>query len=175
MKKTENPGSVAPPNLSRMRLRLKQVFWPVVVFAVILIFALLSIPILDGPNSHMRANEAASVGMLRTLNKLQAEYASKFPHKGFACHLFQFKTLGELKDLYGADEFLVTGMRVGYKFEVTDCEAGPDGVVKHYQFTVVPREPGKSGVGAFCSDESGALWYDPKGSATNCLTSRRPL
>jgi hypothetical protein len=175
MEKSGNSKSIDLPQPSRVRLWRRQDLWPIVVFAVVLISVFLSIPILDGPNSRRAANEAVTVGALRTLNKFQNEYASKSAERGFACHLLQFKTLASLKDLYAADEFLTSGTRSGYRFELTNCQPDACGVAKHYQITAVPLEPGRSGVRAFCSDESGALWYDPKGSASDCLASRRLL
>jgi hypothetical protein len=175
MDKAGIPKSVAWPQHSRVRIWRKQDFWPVVVVAVVIIFVILSIPVLDGPNSRRTANEAVTVGTLRTLNRFQDEYATSSPEKSFACQLLQFKTLTSLKDLYAADEFLASGTRSGYRFEVRNCQPDSGGVARHYQITAVPVEPGKSGVRAFCSDESGALWYDPKSSASNCLASRRLL
>jgi len=175
MGKAGNPKSVALPQHSRLRIWRKQDFWPVFVVAVVFTFMVLSIPVLDGPNSRRTANEAVTVGRLRTLNRFQDEYASKSSEKSFACHLLQFKTLTSLNDLYAVDEFLTSGTRSGYRFEVTNCQPDSGGVARHYQITAVPLEPGKSGVRAFCSDESGTLWYDPEGSASNCLASRRLL
>jgi hypothetical protein len=175
MDKAGLPKSAVLPQHSRVRIWRKQDFWPVVIVAVVFIFLVLSIPVFDGPNSRRTAKEAVAVGTLRTLNRFQDEYAGKSSEKSFACHLLQFKTLTSLKDLYAGDEFLTSGTRSGYRFEVTNCQPDSGGVAKHYQITAVPVEPGKSGVRAFCSDESGALWYDPKGSASNCLASRRLL
>jgi hypothetical protein len=175
MWKPGNPKSIDFAQPSRLRLWRKQDFWPVVAFAVVFIFVFLSIPVLDGPGSRRSAREAAIVGTLRTLNRVQSEYASESSNQGFACDLLQFKSMESLKDLYVSEEFLASGTRSGYRFEVMNCQPDSVGVTRHYQIRAVPLDPGKSGVRAFCSDESGTLWYDPKGSASNCLASRRLL
>ena len=138
----------------------------------VLFVAFISLPVLDGPKGH--ANEAASVSMLRTLNSLQNNYAAAHPTIGFACELARLKPAEPVKDPY-FEEFLVTGERSGYNFAITDCHADQNGVVTHYQITAVPRKPGKSGIRAFCTDESGLFWYDSAGSAANCLASGRQL
>jgi hypothetical protein len=48
-------------------------------------------------------------------------------------------------------------------------------LVMRYRAIAVPLEPGKSGVRAFCTDQTGALWYDPSGSPENCLATRRTI
>jgi hypothetical protein len=70
---------------------------------------------------------------------------------------------------------LLTGEHVGYRIAFVGCEPEPNGVVTRYRIAAVPLEPGKSGVQAFCIDETGSLWYDASGSAENCLASRRTI
>jgi hypothetical protein len=136
------PKSAALPQHSRVRICRKQDFWPIVAVVVVLIFVVLSIPVLDGPNSRRTAKEAVAVGTLRTLNRFQDEYATNSPEKSFACQLLQFKTLTSLKDLYAADEFLRWGTCHGYRFEVTNCQPDSDGVARHYQITAVRSRTG---------------------------------
>jgi hypothetical protein len=69
------------------------------------------------------------------------------------------------KDGYDVDAFLLSETQAGYRITFAGCEAEPNGVVQRYQIVTVPVEPGKSGVRAFCSDETGALWFDADGSA----------
>ena len=47
----------------------------------------------------------------------------------------------------------------------------------HPKFSVAaaPIEPGRSGFRAFCTDDSGVLWYDKDGSAADCLALHQPL
>jgi len=143
--------------------------------AVVLIAAALSIPTLDGSGSRRRANESAAVGNLQKLATLQTEYSAAHPAKGFSCELTALKPVAPPNREYDAYEFLVTGSNLGYKFALGGCEIGPNGAVIRYQATAVPRVPGKSGDRAFCTDQSGVLWYDPVGLAGACLVAHRPI
>jgi hypothetical protein len=64
---------------------------------------------------------------------------------------------------------------MGDKFMLGNCRSDDKGVVVYYEATAVPVEHGRTGFHAFCTDESGLLWYDEQGSAATCLVSRRPL
>jgi len=66
-------------------------------------------------------------------------------------------------------------MKSGYKFAVFNCRTDVKTVVTHYEATAVPTEQGKTGLRAFCTDESGVICYDQQGSAPGCLASRRQL
>jgi hypothetical protein len=145
-----------------------------VVFCIFL-FGSLFIPTLDGPNSRRRANEAVAVGSVRRITTLQNDYAASHPAKGFACQLRLLKPTAPNRDDYDSDAFLLSGERVGYRITFAGCEPEPNGVVTRYRIAAVPLEPGKSGVRAFCTDETGALWFEPSGSAENCLASRRTI
>ena len=106
---------------------------------------------------------------------LQSKYALAHPEKGFACEFLVLKP----SEQHESDDYepllLTTGTQAGYKFSLGGCYADAKGTVVHYQVTAVPIEHGTTGVLAFCGDESGVLWYDKDGSATNCLASRRML
>ncbi len=158
----------------RKKFRLKLFLLLIAVVVVVLIGAFF-LPVLDGPNMRQRANESVAVGSLHRLKMLQSKYAAAHPTTGFACELPQLRATAPVSDTYDPDKFLVAETYVGYRFAVSGCDAGPNGVVTQYQVYAVPREPGKSGFRAFCTDQSGALWYDPDGSAVNCLAARRPI
>ncbi len=64
---------------------------------------------------------------------------------------------------------------MGYRIMFAGCGPEANGVVTRYRIAAVPLEPRKSGVRAFCTDETGALWFDASGSADNCLVSRRTI
>jgi len=123
------------------------------------------------------ANESAAVGRLRDLNNLQHEYAADYPEKGFACALplLEHSEKPPNRTDYDPGRFLVTGTWSGYNFAVVSCNPNAEGMVSHYQATAVPSERGKTGSRAFCTDDSGELWYDRSGSAAECLLSRRSL
>jgi hypothetical protein len=159
-------------DLNRARRRS----WLMVALCAVLtiLFIALFVPVLD-VNKRQHGNESVTVSRLRRLNELQNSYAASDPAKGFACQLAQLKPATPVGDSYDPNEFLLTGMQSGYKFAVTGCRTDPNGVVTQYQATAVPLEPAKSGFRAFCTDQTGAIWYDSKGSAENCVASRRPL
>jgi hypothetical protein len=145
------------------------------VVICVLFLAALFIPTLDGPNTRRRANEAVAVGSLRRITALQNEYAASHSTKGFACQLPLLKAGAHNNEGYDSDALLLTEEHVGYRIAFVGCEPEPNGVVTRYRIAAVPLEPGKSGVQAFCIDETGSLWYDASGSAENCLASRRTI
>ena len=143
----------------------------------LLVVAAMFMPVLDGPHSRQHANEAAAVSKLRAVITLQNRFASAHAEKGFACELPLLRPAeNQPNDVdYDPLRFLATGTQAGYKFVLGNCYAGAKGVVVQYQAAAVPIEHGTTGFRAFCTDDSGSLWYDAEGSATNCLASRRAL
>lgn len=142
----------------------------------VLLAAAMFIPVLDGPHSRQRANQAVAVSKLLAINTLQTKYTVAHPEKGFACELVLLKAAEPLEDAnYDPLRFLVTGTMSGYKFALGNCRADANGVVVHYQATAVPVESRVTGFRSFCVDESGIIWNDESGSATKCLASRRSL
>jgi hypothetical protein len=65
------------------------------------------------------------------------------------------------------------GVRSGYLFTLRGCE--PTSNNPKYQLIAIPREPGKSGFRAFCSDESGYIYDDAAGSGEQCLQRKKPI
>jgi hypothetical protein len=145
------------------------------LFFLLVSLAVISIPTLDGPNSRRRANEAVTVGNIRRLNDLEKEYAASNPSKGFACQLSLLKPASPAGQAYDTDGFLVAESHLGYKFFFSECAASASGIVGRYQAAAIPVNPGVSGVRAFCTDQIGVIWFDDKGSAEECLASRRPI
>ncbi len=127
----------------------------------------------DGPHSRQRANEAATVGRLPTLVTLQNQYMALYPSNGFACELPLLRP-NELRDKVNYDPlgFLITGTQSGYKFSVVKGIVALDATraKAHYQSHRSPyRTRHITGFWAFCADESGVIWYDEAGSATQLL------
>jgi hypothetical protein len=150
--------------------------WPLLCLCAILLIAWFSVPRFDGPYRRQFANEAVSVARLRTINRLQAAYSAAHPSEGFACELSRLKAAERPKDSDDdPEEFLVSGTRTGYRFVIVNCRASDTGVVNHYQIAAVPIELGRSGFRAFCTNDSGLLWYDSDGSTEGCLALRHPL
>jgi len=113
-------------------------------------------------------NESAAIGSLRTLNTLETQYRATHPEKGLTCEL-------SLLDSADATKSLLTGVLSGYRFEISGCEPDTHGVASHYRATAVPLRQALTGIRAFCSDESGRVFYDPNGSAEGCLSLNRPI
>src|SRR4030095_2169027 len=84
----------------------------------LLLVAVLSIPVLDGPHSRQYANEAAAVSRLRALTALEKTFAAAHADKGFACEVPLLKAAEKEESGVGHDLplFLVTGTYAGYKF-----------------------------------------------------------
>src|SRR5689334_18872561 len=103
-------------------------------------------PNFDGPYKRQHANEASTVGKIRTINQLQVTYASD--RGRFTC------TFGDLIAISDKRYTLVreNGEFSGYRFSLANCDPNPNN--PKYQVIAVPREPGKSGFKAFCSDET---------------------
>jgi len=144
-----------------------------VVFFLALAVAL--IPTFDGPNSHQHAREAVAVGGLVRITALQRDYAALHVAQGFACQLPALKPISAAAENDQSYASLLSGDHAGYRFSFVMCKAESSGAVTQYLLTATPIEPGRSGVRAFCTDQSGTLWYDPNGSADNCLAFRRKL
>jgi hypothetical protein len=145
--------------------------------AVVFILCVLAsfIPVLDGPNSSRAAREATAVGDLRRLAGYQDRFSATHPGTGFTCQLPLLKSTTPSTGDYDPERFLLLDTHSGYRIEVGGCEPNQQGLVTRYWATAVPVEPGKSGVRAYCTDQSGALWYDDDGSAENCIAKRSSL
>jgi len=153
-------------------------FW--VNLAVTSIFLLVVGLFIFTPNytdSHSapRQNESAAIGHLHSLNMLQTRYAASHPGEGFACELSLLEPDQKVNDQYNRPSAPLSGQWSGYKFQVVDCGAEPSGIVARYRAIAVPVKRGETGNRAFCSDQSGEVFYDPAGSASNCLAKRRPI
>ena len=120
----------------------------------------------------MEKNAAIAVGSLRQIYKLENAYASAHPDKGFACQLKQLWPTKNIPDVDGNPMNFRAGKWAGYKFEIVGCTAEKNGGFAHYQVTAVPLTRMESGVQAFCTDQSGKVFSDLNGSASECLAVR---
>jgi hypothetical protein len=123
----------------------------------------------------VRQNEAAAVGSLRKIHDLQSKYAAAHPNEGFACQLQRLRPAEDTATAYDPTTALLAGEWSGYKFVLAGCTSTEKGIVIRYQIAAVPIARGLTGMRAFCADESGTLFYEENGSATECLSSRLPL
>jgi hypothetical protein len=151
------------------------VMYSLLIFCALLIGTALFMPTPDGPHSRQHANESVAAVKLRKINELQTKYSADHPGKGFSCALQPlWFAEPESKD-YDPLAFLKSGNTSGYKFALSSCNTDDKGRIVHYQATAVPVWLGATGYRAFCTDDSGHLWYDQRGSVANCLVSRRPI
>jgi hypothetical protein len=166
-----NAQGQQPMHKGRWRRR----FIPLLVMVAILCVAASFIPTLDGPNSGRARREATAVGDLRRLTALQNRFSAAHPEKGFTCQLPLLKSTTPSTDDYDPERFLLLDTYAGYRIKLDGCEPNQQGLVTRYWATSVPAAPRISGVRAFCTDQSGALWYDNGGSADSCLARRQPI
>jgi hypothetical protein len=153
-------------------------FWTKLAAALLFLFVAL---LFLSPRFHdiyfgVAKNESSAVSSLRKITALEAQYAAAHPKKGFACQLRLVRPTGEKTNgRYDPTEALLAGEWSGYKFAVTDCIAQANGIVTTYQATAVPASPGRSGIRAFCTDQTGELFYDADASASKCSALRKPI
>src|SRR5262249_29250272 len=97
-------------------------------------------------------------------------YSSGHLDKGYTCSL---SDLAE-DNLLGRTH-LIDGVRSGYRFELLGCTADEHGVVSNYRLVAYPVTQNRTGVRAFCTNESAVIRMDSKGSASDCVTGGDPL
>jgi hypothetical protein len=158
-----NPAGRSP---RKWKLRLA-IFLALLGTLIFLILVLLRTRF-HGIGMHMAANEASAVFTLRTLTELQQQHATAHPANGFSCILAGLKLENSLNDHKFTEDFLASGERYGYRFQLSDCEPDAKGAVTHYRTTAMPLVFGKTGIRAFCTDESGGIWFDNSGSPSKC-------
>jgi hypothetical protein len=172
-------GDELQPGNDPNRWRRKSRWWLVIALAAGTVLAVIFMAALLVPRVGVHRqgiNEAATLTRLRRLNTLQNSYAASHPADGFACQLPTLKSTTPAGDTYNLDEYLfTTGTQSGYKFTLTGCRTDSNTVVTQYQLTAVPLQRGVTGFRVFCTDQTGATWYDLEGSAENCLAARKPL
>jgi|SRR5271165_327948 len=118
--------------------------------------------------SPLARHEASTMASLHALTDLELRYAAAHPSKGFTCEFALLKTEAPSEGEHIHEGFLFSDSFEGYKFSLTGCEADLKGVVFRYKATAVPLLPGKTGVRAFCTNQTGELRYGVNGSAESC-------
>jgi hypothetical protein len=160
------------PRMGRSRNRLRAALLALVVVIMLLVLASMLVPTLD-VNKRQRMNEAMTAGRLRKVNELQRGFAAAHPATGYSCQLSLLKPPLPADSDYDPNAFLATGEQSGYRFVLIGCHAEADGLVLHYQVAAEPTKATDSGFRyrAFCTDDSGVIRYDVKGSAANCVAA----
>jgi prepilin-type N-terminal cleavage/methylation domain-containing protein len=147
-----------------------------IVVAIILIIAAIAIPNLM--RSKMAANQSSAVGSLRTINTAMVTYSTNYPSVGYAATL---ATLGGAASACTGttaatsaqacliDNVLATGTKSGYVFTAVGGGGTP---AVTYTSLATPQVQGSTGQNAYCSDQSGVLYYNNSGTAcSNASTS----
>jgi hypothetical protein len=152
-------------------------FWIASIAVVVLLFLVLVVfPWWHERYFGVAANESAAVGALRAVNTLENQFAAAHADRGFAC---EFPLLQVPEQMSGAavrnPTKALSGKSSGYNFSFIGCAADAHGIVTHYQVVAVPVTPAVTGLRAFCTDQTGALFYDDEASASQCLASRQPV
>lgn len=131
---------------------------------IILVVAAIAIPNLL--RARIAANEASAIGSVRTINTAEITYLTQYEH-GYA-------TLPQLGEPEGGcrgngtveqacliDATLASGLKVGYRFEVTPGHADNGEAV--YTVVATPTQPGTNGQRSFCSDQTGVIRFESQG------------
>ena len=130
-----------------------------VVVAIILIIAAIAIPNLLG--ARMSANEASSVGSIRTINTACITYSTTYSDIGYPA------TLANLGPAVNADSTaadlvdstIVSGVKNGYTFVYAAGAPDANGYINSYTLNANPAAPGQSGIRYFFTDQSGVITY----------------
>src|SRR3954451_19217049 len=137
-----------------------------VVVMVILIIAAIAIPNLV--HGKMRANEAAAVSSVKTINTAQMMYNDAFPEVGYASSLANLGAHGSSCEKPTStnaclimDEALTSGLKSGYMFEIVADGNTP---TASYSLTATP-DSGLSGRCSISSNESGDIHITLPGSS----------
>jgi type IV pilus assembly protein PilA len=140
-----------------------------IVVAIILIIAAIAIPNLM--RARMSANESSAAGSIRTVNTGEVSYAATYPSIGFTA----LSTLGGSSPCTPStttgcfiDNVLAAGSKEGYTFAVT-AGTSVNGVNMTYTSVASPASLNKTGTRAFCSDQTGVIFY--LANSTSCSAS----
>jgi type IV pilus assembly protein PilA len=148
-----------------------------IVVAIILIIAAIAIPNLM--RSKMAANQSSAVGSLRTINTAEVTFQTNYPAVGYASTLAALggseatcttSTGASSAAACLIDPVLAAGTKSGYTF-VVGAGGGTPAVT--YTSLATPQVQGQTGQNAYCSDQSGVLFYDLSGTA--CSNGSTPL
>jgi prepilin-type N-terminal cleavage/methylation domain-containing protein len=130
-----------------------------VVVMIILVIAAIAVP--NMLKARMKANEAAAVANMRTINTAETMYFNAYPQVGFAGNLADLGSHGSNCESPGktnsciiTDDALTSGLKNGYTFDLVG-----DGQVPSagYNLTAAPESNGATGRCNFSSTQSGSI------------------
>ncbi|MGP8271640.1 MAG: prepilin-type N-terminal cleavage/methylation domain-containing protein [Terracidiphilus sp.] len=144
-----------------------------IVIAIILILMLMAIPTIGSLKK--KANETSAINSVQVISKAELQYESTYPMNGYACSL---PALGGdpnsgAPSAAGAQILqsdLTGGYKSGYIFSISNCSKVTVNSVDRYtgyKITAIPQTVRTTGDRGFCSDQFGAITFDPAGG-TNC-------
>ena len=119
--------------------------------------------------------EVTALAGLRRIQFLESQFAAAHPKEGFSCELESLRPEPAKISAYFTDRFLSTRADWAYRFTLRGCERNSFGQAVRFQITAEPIQPGKTGVRAFCTDQTGVIRFDVNSSADACLASGRVL
>jgi prepilin-type N-terminal cleavage/methylation domain-containing protein len=141
-----------------------------IVVAIILIISAIAIP--SYLRSRMQANEASAVGSLRMINTATVTYSSTYVNVGFPASLVNMGGVNPCTASAAAacllEDTLAQGSKSGYAFTWTGDGATPSVA---YTLTATPLTLGGSGQRQFCTDQAGAIRYDPSGAGCSGVSA----
>jgi type IV pilus assembly protein PilA len=172
-----NPRGLAQPVPSAAR-RVPTFVWVLVglaavFFLIIPILMLIAIPTMG--NMKRYANETSAIHSVMAINLAEAQYEATYPSIGYACSLAALSgdpssgppTPANAQILLPD---LASGVKSGYRFTIGNCaEVSVKGAKRITSYAIIaqPLTVGKTGNRTFCSDQFGAIKFDPTGG-TNC-------
>jgi type IV pilus assembly protein PilA len=144
-----------------------------VVVMVILIIAAIAIPSLV--HGKMRANEAAAVASVKTIQTAETLYANTYPDVGYAGSLPNLGSHGSSCERPTStsaciimDEALTSGLKSGYIFELVNDGNKP---ALNYNVTATPESSG-TGRCAISSNSGGQIRFSTPGADASSSGSR---
>lgn len=139
---------------------------------VILVIAAIAIPSLI--QSRMRANEAAAVASMKTVQTAETLYSTEFPEEGFATSLAELgpngtdcSNAGPTNSCIIMDDALASGLKSGYIFVLTGDGTSP---TRGYSLTATPDSGSASGRCTFSSNQTGLISKSSSGSGSGSGT-----
>lgn len=170
----ENLGNVVPAHpRSKPMAFAKRTFW---VGFTLFFMAVLFLGIFPPSTPRVFLNHRRAVEGIRELNRAEYNYAARHPEEGFACNL---SDLAEQRSepqssVSLVDRVLASGTKSSYHFEIRCSQGGSQGATG-YTITARPVELGTTGKYAFCTNQTGEIWYSENVLTTDCLTTHIPI
>lgn len=138
-----------------------------VVVMIVLVITAIAVPGLL--HARMKANEAAAVSSMKTIQTAQTLYSLLYPEVGYSPSLAWLGSNGSDCENTGPhnsclihDEALTSGMKSGYVFEISSDGKTPSA---DYTLTANPISSGISGRCEFSSGQSGEIGIVPQGGS----------